>query len=106
MRSRPLTLALFVVLMSAVPLWAITAGDVLDRMTEKERLGYIGGAVDMAIYSASTKEKNNPKAECIHAWFFEKDAKGPSEVIQTFSRYRDRQAVGLITVLIERACGK
>lgn len=84
----------------------VTAADVLDKMTEKERFGYITGVVDLAAYRAASSEANSKKAECIHTWFYGKDAKGLSEIVATFARYRERPAVGLIDVLIGRACGK
>lgn len=91
-------------LLAAVPAWAITAADVLDRMTEKERDGYITGAVDSAMYLASAQEKNDAKAECILNWFYGKNASGPKQVIDTFRRYRDKPAVALINVLINQTC--
>ncbi len=92
------------ILLVAVPAWAITAGDVLDKMTEKERDGYITGAVDTAMYLASVQEKNNAKSECILNWFYAEKAPGPRQVISTFRQYRDKPAVALIKVLIDRAC--
>lgn len=91
-------------LLAATPAFAITAGEVLDKMTRDERFGYITGAIDMAMYHASTLEKNNPKAECILNWYYGKDAPGPKQVLNMFDRNRERNAIALIQVLINRAC--
>lgn len=91
-------------LFAAVPAWAITAGDVLDRMTEQERFQFVNGSVEMAMYLASAQEKNDAKAECILNWFYGKNASGPKQVIDTFRRYRDKPAVALINVLINQTC--
>jgi hypothetical protein len=97
----------FVVLAAfAVPVYAITAGDVLDRMGADQRSGYLTGAVDMAMYLASAQEKNNAKAECIMNWYYGKNGPGPRDVIATFDRYPDRPAIGLIKLLIDRHCGQ
>lgn len=101
---RPLLIAALLVL--PVPALAITAGDVLDRMSGPERNGYITGAIDNAMYLAAVQEKNNPKSECILGWYYGKDAKGPQQVVAMFDRNRDRPAVALLKILIDRACGK
>lgn len=90
--------------LAAVPAWAITAADVLDKMSSDQRHGYLSGVVEMAMYLASTQEKNNAKSECILNWYFPKGAPGPQQIIDTFHQYRDKPAVGLIKVLIDRAC--
>jgi hypothetical protein len=90
----------------ASPAFALTAGDVLDHMTDRERANYISGAVDMAMFAAAVDQKNGQKSECILNWYYGKDAKGPQEVLATFTRYRDKSAPGLISVLINRACGQ
>lgn len=101
---RTATAALLAMLMAATPAFAITAGEVLDKMTEKERFGYITGAVDMIMLTTATSEKNTAKAECILAWHYGEKAPGPRLIVETFGRYRDRNAVGLIKLLIDRAC--
>jgi hypothetical protein len=54
-------LAAYLVLPSSAE--AINAGDVMDTMEQRERLGFIGGAVDMAshIYAVNG---NREKADC------------------------------------------
>lgn len=103
---RFITGVIMAVLLAATPAFAITAGDVLDRMSADERGGYITGAIDTAIYLAAVQEKNNAKSECILNWYYGDKAKGPREVIATFERYKDKPAVALIKVLIDRACPK
>jgi hypothetical protein len=91
----------------ATPIYAITAGDVLNRMTEKEQFGYISGAVDMLVYLEQVPTRGStPKSACILNWYNGKDAKGPRQVVAMFDSYQDKSAVGLIKILAERACGK
>jgi hypothetical protein len=92
-------------LMIALPAFAVTAGDVLDRMTDKERGGYLSGAVEMAMYQAGL-QGNAKKSECILNWYYKSDGKGSRDVIATFDKYKDKSAVMLIQALIDRECGK
>ena len=94
-----------VITMTASPAWAVTAGDVLDRMTERERFGYITGAIDMAMFLAAVREQNDAKSECIVHWYYSQNAPGPKQVIDIFRQFRDKPAVALINVLIDRRCG-
>jgi hypothetical protein len=102
-------------LLAGAPVYAITAGDVLDKMTEKERAGYISGAVEMAMFQAATDQHNENKSRCVLEWFYGtraadgvplKDPVGPSQIIAAFNRFRDQPAIGVIALLINRACGK
>ena len=91
----------------ATSAFAVTARDVLNRMTEKEQFGYITGAVDMALFLEQAPQRGStPRSQCILAWFYGNDAKGPREVRAMFEKYPDQSAVGLIKVLIDRSCPK
>jgi len=90
--------AALVALLIASPAFAITAGDVLDRMTEKERGGYLSGAIEMAMVAKPEK------SECILNWFYGSGAPGPKTVIATLERYRDKPAAAVINALINKNC--
>lgn len=90
----------------AAPAFAITAGDLLDRMTEPEREGYIQGALEMAMFMAATQERNSTKAQCTFDRFFgDTSAEAARELIAVFGANKDRDAVALITIVINRHCG-
>jgi len=84
------------------PAAAISAGDVVDKMGAKEQYGYITGAVDMVLFLYS-KNGQGEKAECGLNWFYNGGG-GPKEVIEVFHNYKDKPAIGLLYVLIERHC--
>lgn len=89
------------------PALAITAGEVLQRMTDRERFGYITGAVDLAIHLEQVSAKGpTARSNCIQNWYYGKDAPGPRQVVSMFSTNQERTAVGLIKILIDRACGQ
>lgn len=93
------------ILLTAAPAFAITAGDVLDRMSLKEQAAYLGGTVEMAMY-LSGSQSNGEHASCILNWFYSKEGTAQDEVLATFGKYRDKPAAGLIKVLIVRHCGE
>lgn len=91
-------------LLIAIPAFAVTAGDVLDKMTDKERGGYLSGAVEMAIVLASN-QGNAKKAECITTWYYSTEG-AQKTVIAAFDRYKDKPAASVLAALINRQCGQ
>lgn len=84
------------------PAGAITAGDVMDKMTEPEAAEYTAGAIDMAMYLYG-KNGDDAKAKCILNWFYQ-DNTSAKEVVAVFNNYKDKPAIGLLHVLIDRHC--
>jgi hypothetical protein len=99
-----LTAALLSGVLTAGPALAIDASDVLDKMEPHERSSFLGGAVDMAshLYAMSG---NRQKADCAVTWYFD-DANSHREIHAFFDAHRDKDAVGLLSMLIDRRCGK
>lgn len=91
-------------LFAASPALAITAGDVMDRMEPRERHGFIGGAVDMASHLYAVAG-NRAKADCTTQWLFD-DKNSLRDIHDFFNAHKDRDAVGLLSILIDRRCGK
>jgi hypothetical protein len=96
--------ALAFALCVATPAFAITAGDVLDKMSADERSGYFGGAIEMAMHIAATEQKNGAKADCIFEWFYLSDGKAARELMNVFRANKARPASGLIAIVIARHC--
>jgi hypothetical protein len=94
-------LAGFIAARSAV---AIDAGDVMGKMKPDERGGFIGGAVDMAAHLYAVAG-NRKKADCAVKWFFD-DENALREVYKFFDEHKNKDAVGLIAIMIDRKCGK
>lgn len=86
------------------PAFAITAGDVMNKMEQKERFGYITGLVDMLSYTAILTG-NRPRAECISKAFYGKKDEAWGDVVELFGRYPDKSPEGLVVVLMNQACG-
>lgn len=99
-----ITVTLLATVLAAGPALAIDAGDVMDRMEPRERHGFIGGAVDMASHLYAVNG-NREKADCAVAWFFD-DENSLSEIHDFFDAHKDKDAVGLLSILIDRHCGE
>lgn len=88
--------------LSSSPAEAVTAGDVVGKMSKEERYGYLSGAIDMAMFMHS-QNGGGAKAECIMGWFY-KDKKSGEEIAALFDSNKARPAIGLLHVLIGRHC--
>lgn len=102
---RFVVLSLLFVLFFAAPAFALTAGEVIDRMTPDQRAAYFVGAIEMATYLAQTQEKNPAKAKCIADWYIHDPAKkGTEEVVAVFRANKQRDAIALLNIVIARHC--
>jgi hypothetical protein len=90
--------------LSSAPAAAITAGDVLDKMDGQERVSFLAGAVDMASFLFALAG-NHAKADCAVDWHFHQEG-SLEEIRDVFSAHKDLDAVGVLSVLIDRHCGK
>ena len=91
-------------LMSIHDAFAITAKDVMQKMEEKERFGYVTGLVDMLSYQALLAG-DKKRAQCIaDAFYGQKDRTWPL-LFKTFGKYPDKAPEGLVVVLMNHACG-
>jgi hypothetical protein len=108
MRARRILLLAGVLVAILSPrLSAITGGDVLTKMTEKEQFGYITGAIDTMLYlEQAGAGGSTPRSRCILDWFCGKNSRAAGQIIATFNNYQDKPAIGLIKLLADRACGK
>ena len=75
---------------------AITAEEVMDRMTPEEAGSFMAGAIDM--YA----QQNPNKAICAQTWFNEQD--GSTKTFKIFLEFPDKPAVAVMDVLIRRVC--
>jgi hypothetical protein len=88
----------------SAPARAIDAGEVMDKMSDDERSGFIAGSVDMAAHLYAM-DGNGEKADCAVKWLFD-DESSLEEIFAFFDAHKGRDAVGLLSVLINRHCGE
>lgn len=87
----------------ATPAYALTGGDILDKMNSDQRGSYLAGSVEMAAFLTSL-EGNKERASCIMDWYYKQN--GIDSIVAMLSKYKDRQALPVLQVLIKRACGE
>lgn len=75
----------------------------MDRMSSDQRIGYLAGTVEMAAF-LSGLAGNADRADCLTSWFYEQD--GTETIVAALSQYRDRQALPVLHLLMNRACGE
>jgi hypothetical protein len=90
--------------LAAGPALAITAGDVMDKMNGDQRSSFLSGAVDMAAHLYAING-NREKADCAVNWYFRTEG-SLREVYKFLDAHKDKDAVGILSILINRHCGK
>ena len=90
--------------MISAPANAVTGGDVMQKMEDRERGGYIAGSVEMAAFLAKVSG-DTERSACITDWYF-RGGNGPDQIIQALSHFRDRAAQPVIFLMIKRQCGE
>jgi hypothetical protein len=88
---------------AAHPAAAITASDVMDKMDQKQRFGYLSGLVDMMSYQALLAG-DRARAECISNAFYKRNDMS-MRILEAFGKYPAKAPEGLVVVLMKRECG-
>jgi hypothetical protein len=84
---------------------AVTVDDVMKKMSEKERLGYLQGMIDMLAYQIAAAG-NREKGNCIIDAFFDekKSTDSWSQLKTVFQKYPDKRPEILLSVLAGQIC--
>lgn len=93
----------FMFVMSTSVAVAITARDVTEKMTEKQRFGYVTGLIDMLAYQ-HLLSGNRDRSQCISDAFYGKKDETWYKLFELFGRFPDKAPEGLVVVLMNRAC--
>jgi len=86
------------------PAAALTAGEVSGKMDSHQENAFIAGALDMAA-SFYDRAGKSQKSKCLMHWYYD-DVRSIPEILGVFENYKDKEAVDLLYVLIDRHCGK
>jgi hypothetical protein len=89
---------------ASTPCFAITAKDVTEKMSEKERFGYLTGLVDMLSYQ-SLLAGDRKRAECVSSAFYKTDGT-QKQIVDALYSLPDKAPEGIVILVINRACGK
>ncbi len=102
--SRVTAALLAIAFLPATEAFATTAQDVLEKMTDKERFGYVTGLVEMLSYQ-SILSGNRVRGQCISDAFYGKPKEAWLSIMAMFDKYPDKAPEGLVIVHMNRACG-
>ncbi|MEP5730829.1 MAG: hypothetical protein ABJL67_15835 [Sulfitobacter sp.] len=86
---------------------ALTADDVLNKMSDEQRHGYVSGMVDafaFARWQANKPDKTG--MQCIYNWYYSGDADTKRKIYAWFERHLDKHADALLFVLVKKECGE
>ena len=86
---------------------ALTADDVLNKMTGDERHSYIAGMIGGFAHSRFLRDQPDQSGmNCIFDWYYGSGGRKWSLIETWFSRHLDKQVEPLLYVLIKRDCGE
>jgi hypothetical protein len=87
------------------PAAAITAGEVMKKMSEQERFGYLTGLIDMLAYQMSVAGDEKNAACIIGAFYRDGREQNMASMLSAFERFPDRRPEAIVTVVVKKACG-
>ena len=90
------------VALASTPCLAITARDVTEKMSDKERYGYLTGLVDMLSYQ-SLLSGDRKRAECVADAFYKEEAT-TKKLLEAFYRFPDKAPEGIVILVLKQSC--
>ena len=92
---------------SATDAAALTADDLLNKMSVDERVAYIAGVVGGLAYSRFLRDRPDQTGmSCVYDWYYTGREARHRQINQWFERHLDKPAEPLLYVLIEKECGE
>ena len=90
----------------AQPASAITAEDVMKKMSKDERFGYLTGLIDMLAYQMAAAG-NGPLSACIYNTFYRDQSNQAFErLYSAFDQFPDKSPEIIVTLLAKKVCDK
>lgn len=85
---------------------ALTADDVMNKMTPDERTAYLAGAVEAFAQSRWITDKPNADGmRCIQDWFYARGEETRPDLYAFLSEHLEKPAPAMIYVMLKRECG-
>lgn len=99
-------LAAAAVLSSGEDASALTADDVLNKMSAEEQSGYLAGVVGGLAYARFLRDRpDETSMSCVYNWFYTGEIDRHREINQWLERHLDKPVEPLLYVLIKKECG-
>lgn len=95
-----------ILLLSAKGAQALTADDILNKMSSKEQTAFISGYVGGMAYTRWLKERPDKNGmNCIYHWFHGDNKKAWGQIDSLLVKNLDKSIEPLLYVLIKKECG-
>jgi hypothetical protein len=91
---------------STTSAFALTAKDVMEKMSKDDRNGYLTGLIDMRMFVAA-QAGDAKLAQCIHDAYYrdlKQDGDAWSRLIETFTRFPEKDAATIVYLLVKKTC--
>lgn len=89
---------------SCPPAFAITASDVMDKMSKEERFSYLTGLVDMMAYQSLLAGKKD-HAKCVIDKFYD-DKVVLKRVYDALDKFPNKAPEGLVILVMRQECNE
>jgi hypothetical protein len=99
---RKATFAALLVAASSSSAFAITAGEVMDKMSKEERFSYLSGLVDMHSYHSILAGKKD-HAKCIIDKFYD-DKDVTLRVYAALMKFPDKAPESILVLIMRQEC--
>ena len=86
----------------------LTAGVVMDKMSQDERHGYVAGVIEgLAVARYNRDKPDGTGSGCIYDWYY-KDSKERwlKTILPTFTKHSDKTVGAILYVLTKKECGE
>jgi hypothetical protein len=85
---------------------ALTADDVMNKMTAQERSSYFAGVVEGLAQARWVADKPNTDGmQCIQNWYYGGGESNLRKIHTFFERHAEKPAAALLYVMIKQECG-
>lgn len=91
----------------AMPCLAITAKDVTEKMSQRERYHYLTGLIDMRAFMAA-ESGDAVFSKCVYDSYYRKhgtDADPWIPLLDALEKFPDKQPATIVFLLAKKACG-
>ncbi|PHR55182.1 MAG: hypothetical protein COA47_14390 [Robiginitomaculum sp.] len=87
---------------------ALTADEVLNRMTPEQSATYVNGIIEGLATARWLQDRPNAEGmNCIYDWYYQQPNSAVwNRIIEWFERHPEQQAGALMAVLIKPECGE
>lgn len=94
-------------LLTSAPCLAITAKDVMQKMSKQERFSYLSGLIDMQMFQAGQSGKA-AASQCMHDTYYAEAGgagDGWSKLYDALDQFPDKEATAIVYLLGLKVCG-